>query len=228
LVPVGGQSLGATHATQAPLPSHTVPPLSVQALDTEFGFVPQAPAVHVFSRHVVGCCAQSEGVMQAMQLPLPSQTAPPASSWHDVPDCAGPIPQQPSVHVAAAHGESGAGQSVADAHVIPPSHVGPAPAPMVDDDCVDEAWLPPVPVWLELVTVAEELPPLLNSVVLLPLLPQPSAPAAIARAARAEANKMFVVLGIGSLLARRARAGRNRLSIAVMGQARGRWGTGDS
>ncbi len=106
-------------------------------------------------------------------------------------------------------GESAAGQSAAVEHVMPPSHVGALPPVPVDDvDAADDdavvAW-PPVPMWLVVVPPVPELvPPLPKTGP--PPEPQPGAAAAMARAARAAANRMFLVLGIdlSSLVARAA------------------------
>jgi hypothetical protein len=65
-----GQSVGATHATQVPLPSHTLPPLSVHAVPAFAFMVLQQPARHALVTHAVVGTAQSDGAMHALS---PSQ-----------------------------------------------------------------------------------------------------------------------------------------------------------
>src|ERR1700722_735121 len=52
-----GQSVPALHATQVPVASHTLPPLSVQVVPCVAGFGPQQPVLHASTRHFDDCVA---------------------------------------------------------------------------------------------------------------------------------------------------------------------------
>jgi hypothetical protein len=60
-----GQSVGITHATHVPFPSHTLPPLSVHVVPALAFVVPQQPAAHVLVTHAVLWAVQSVATMQA-------------------------------------------------------------------------------------------------------------------------------------------------------------------
>jgi hypothetical protein len=123
-LPVAGQSVATLHATQAPLPLQTVPPLSVQWVVFDAFVVPQMVLLQVLSTHAEACGAQSPPTRHATQVPL-SQTAPPLSV--QVVSCgAFVVPQQPVLHELVLHAEGWeAVQSVSRVHVVEPTHVLP-------------------------------------------------------------------------------------------------------
>jgi len=61
-----GQSLCARQATQKPLPSQSLPPVSLHVVPAGAGAVPQQPATHVGMAQAVLDTAQSAGLVQAM------------------------------------------------------------------------------------------------------------------------------------------------------------------
>jgi len=58
-VPVAGQSLAVTQPTHAPVPLHTLPPLSAQAVPATTGVGTQAPPTQAAMAHEVPVGAQS-------------------------------------------------------------------------------------------------------------------------------------------------------------------------
>jgi hypothetical protein len=117
-------------ATHAPLPSHTTPPLSVQAVPFATFVVPHACApLHVLTLQTVVCAAQSLACRHATHAPLPSQSLP-ALSLHAVALAAFCVPQHPPAHVRTMHAVLVAGHVVGTVHVaVPASHVGPVSEP---------------------------------------------------------------------------------------------------
>jgi hypothetical protein len=197
-VPVTPQSDGATHATHFPLPSHTLPPLSLHAVEMAAGVVPHVWFLQVASTHFVVGAMQSAAARQPTQFPLPSHRDPPLSV-HIMPDMVLVVPQHPSVHVAIAHVVVDAGQSAGIEHAVPASHVGPPPVPIppvppvpeAEDEEVDAPPpIPPDPIMAELLVAA--LPPAFAVPVFLPEEPQPDAATTIASAVSAKPNRMFL------------------------------------
>ena len=77
-VHVAGQSVAELHATQCPLPSHTEPPLSVQAVPDAASVVPQQPLLHESTTHLVAWVAMhTVDSLAAVHSTPPSQVAPP-------------------------------------------------------------------------------------------------------------------------------------------------------
>jgi hypothetical protein len=112
---------GATHV---PLPSQTVPPLSVQVVPLAAFMVPHVLPVHVLVLQTVPVAPQSDGWLHWTQLPVPSHTDPPLS-LQVAPVAASFVAQALAVHSAALHFVVGIGQSVAALHAthLPlPSH----------------------------------------------------------------------------------------------------------
>jgi hypothetical protein len=122
--------------THAPLPSHTVPPFSLQATPTARFTVPQLLVVRSQTSSVqpVGA-GQSLAVKHSTHLPLPSQTTPPWS-LHALADAALDVAQAPFLHAARAQVVPVAGQSVAGFE-----HAGPPPA--AETPALPESALPP-------------------------------------------------------------------------------------
>jgi hypothetical protein len=120
-----GQSVAALHWTQVPLPSHVLPPLSVQVVVFGAFMVPHALPLHVSTLQAVVWAGQSMATTQATQLPLPSQTSPlllvqACSAFLLV------VPQQPLSHVAVTQSLDGSGQSPTAVHdFAPPVHIMP-------------------------------------------------------------------------------------------------------
>jgi hypothetical protein len=106
-----GQSVGARHATHLPLPSQTLPPLSVHVVPLVASLVPHLLLVQVSRRHAVLCGAQSVGWAHATHLPLPSQTLP-LLSVHVAPAGALLVPQVLLLQVSTTHAVVCPGQSV--------------------------------------------------------------------------------------------------------------------
>ncbi len=143
--------------TQAPAPSQSVPPLSVQGVPLGASLATQALLVQVLVAQTVVDTGQSLGARQATQAPLPSQTLPP-SSLHAEPAPAFAVPQHPPTsQVSLAHSVVGAAQSLGLTQ-------GRLPSQEVD--------VPPVPPALPLelaagppLPVAVTAPPVLDVVV---------------------------------------------------------------
>jgi hypothetical protein len=147
--PTDGHCDALLHATQLPLPSHTAPPLSWQAVSFAAFMVVQAPAEQPFVRHFVVGSGQLSAVTHATQLPLPSHTVPPLFE-QDAPAIAFIDAQQPMVQVPMAHEDEG--QSVLAVQAMPPSHTSMPPAPLLAvvglppcDPVLVEALEPPCP-----------------------------------------------------------------------------------
>jgi hypothetical protein len=167
------QSLPITQATHLPLPSQTVPLLSVHAVsaaafESTHAFIVQATVTHL----VLGC-AQSVAALHATQWPLPSQTVP-LLSVHAVPAEAFvfvhvmSVPQETVMQTVPVAGQS----------VVGSVHVPPVPVVVV----------PPVPVP---VPVPPAPPILLRSTVA--MSSQPAALAASMPAATARAAKKLIL-----------------------------------
>jgi hypothetical protein len=71
VVPVGVQSMSFKQATHLPLPSQTLPPLSVHALPEATLVAPQQPMPHVGAMHVVEGGEQSAGILHAAPASQP-------------------------------------------------------------------------------------------------------------------------------------------------------------
>jgi hypothetical protein len=110
-------------ATHVPLPSQTVPLLSVQAVPFAAFMVPHALPVHVLVLQTVPVGAQSDGWLHWTQLPLPSHTDPPLSLQVAL-VAAFSTAQALAVHSADLHFVVGSRQSVAALHA---THL-PAPS----------------------------------------------------------------------------------------------------
>jgi hypothetical protein len=137
-----GQSLGARQATQVPLPSQSLPPLSVHRAPAVASLTPQVLLVQVLVLQTVPWAGQSLVARQATQVPLPSQTVPPLSI-HVVPAVALVVPQQPPVsHVSMTHAVVDAAQSAGLVQVMPPSQeLEMSPVPLLE-----LVAMPPLPV----------------------------------------------------------------------------------
>jgi hypothetical protein len=120
------QSLVWRQATHLPLPSHCVPPLSLQVMPEATLVVPQTPSVQVACWQVVMGCVHSAETMQATHLPLPSQWAPPLLV-HLVSSGRGVPLQHPAVHAAWVQ-SFGAVQLSAALHAV---HVITPPVPIM-------------------------------------------------------------------------------------------------
>jgi hypothetical protein len=84
-VALAGQSVSLLQATQLPLPSQTLPPLSVQDVPAAAGVAPQQPAVQLTVTHAVVDAVQSVAAVHAWPasthvVPLVVVESPPASA----------------------------------------------------------------------------------------------------------------------------------------------------
>ena len=159
-------------ATQVPLPSHTTPPLSEQAVPSGASVVPQVRAV---GSHALICRWSSDRAVGRLQacphLPMPSQMAPPLSK-HGVAASTSLVPQQPATHESAMHTVVCVGQSntVAQLAPLPFPVVPPVPAVLLLEDELAVAVAPPAPLLLEdelAVAVAPPVP-LVEAVAVVP------------------------------------------------------------
>jgi hypothetical protein len=135
-----GQSLGALQATQVPIASQTVPPLSVHFVFSGAGVAPHMLVMHTSTMHAEAWGAQSDAVSQATQTPVALQTVP-LLSVHVVPAAAFIVPHAPPVQTAVSHSVFEAGQSAAlkqaaqvplPSHTIPPWSVHAVPPAAFD------------------------------------------------------------------------------------------------
>jgi hypothetical protein len=113
-----GQSVGALHATHAPAPLHTWPPLSLHVVPAAALFVPHVFEAHVLVLHSVVCAKQSVGALHATQLPAPLHTWPPLS-LQVVPAAALLVPHMLEAQVLSLHTVVCAAQSDGALH---PTH----------------------------------------------------------------------------------------------------------
>jgi hypothetical protein len=122
--------------TQAPLPSHTVPPFSLQATPSTRLSVLQAWVVRSQTSSLQPVVTgQSLASMHSTHLPPPSQTAPPWS-LHSLAAAALEVAQPPFLHTASAQVVPVAGQSVA-------GFAQAGPAPPAETPALPESALPP-------------------------------------------------------------------------------------
>ena len=131
LVAGGAQSLAIKQATQEPLPSHTVPLLSLHGTPggASTSMHMKTIGLHRLALHaVVVVAGQSAGMEQpTTHEPLPSHTVPPPS-LQGVPATALAAPHAPLVQVLLLHAVACAGQSLGA--LQPPPWSG---TPMSDD-----------------------------------------------------------------------------------------------
>jgi hypothetical protein len=114
-------------ATQLPVASHVVPPLSEHIVPFGAGVASHLLLVQTPTMHFDACGVQSDSLLQATQSPAVSQTLPPLSV-HDVPEAAFVVPHTFAVQFATLHAVVGVGQSPILLHAtqLPwPSHVVP-------------------------------------------------------------------------------------------------------
>jgi hypothetical protein len=114
-----GQSVVTMQATHAPVPSQSLPPLSVHATPADAGVDEHVLLAHAFTLQAVGWDAQSVATVQPTHLPAPSQTVPPVVQAK--PLTALLVPQTPPVHVGETHSLEGFGQSAGEPQPVSPS-----------------------------------------------------------------------------------------------------------
>jgi hypothetical protein len=111
-----GQSLPPTHSTQAPAPSHIVPPPMAQAVPAAAFTWEATPAVQTPSRQGVPVDGLSAPSLATTTWPAPSHwfdlQSPETGSETLVPVTLAVSPHWPPTQVAATHGPDGAGQVV--------------------------------------------------------------------------------------------------------------------
>jgi hypothetical protein len=130
-----GQSACDRHATQWPMPSHSVPPLSEHEVPGAAGAVVQAFDTQAGDAQDVVVSGQSVARRQATQLPAPSQRVPPLLVQAS-PAATTLVAQQPATHTPTTQSLDGAGQSLTTVQAAAPPGQAGAPAAL-------EAGVPP-------------------------------------------------------------------------------------
>ena len=122
VVVCGAQSLAIKQATQAPLPSHSVPPLSLHGRPggASTSMHRLTIGLHKLAwQAVVVVFGQSAGMEQpGTHEPWPSQTVPPLS-LQGMPAAALVVPHAPALQLLLWHAVAGAGQSLGTLHPLP-------------------------------------------------------------------------------------------------------------